>query len=572
MPVARPVGRVAVLLDCGSLDLALAVFASLTAAREGGALCADEIVPAAETVLVSGGASQQLLVAADLRSTLNAYACEPGGLAGLAGAELEIPVVYDGADLTEVATLAGFTTEQFVLRHTSPLYNVAFLGFAPGFAYLSGGDPALHVPRKATPRTRVPAGSLAIAGEFSAVYPRESPGGWQLLGHTDRVLWDPSLTSPSTLEPGTRVRFTAVRDRVSVLAEAKPSPGVPAATSARLDDATHPKPGRESAGSLGRPAIKILDPGLQTLFQDAGRPGFAALGVSPSGAVDRSALHRSNRLVGNAEAAPALEIGPGSFRAAALGVTVCALTGAPRNGSIVGAHGRRRVEFGRAFRIDDGEVLHLDHPERGVRTMLAVRGFVAPSIALGSASRDTLADLGPEPLKAGDVMGVSTQPTQPTNAVGLPEEHDWPLPSPSETVRLRVDPGPRDDWFAPESKGSFWRDTWRVTALSDRVGVRLAGEPLTRSAAHTGRELPSEGLVRGAIQVPADGQPLIFLSDHPVTGGYPVIGVIHPDDLDLAAQLPEGASVRFTPVTATRQPSSPPGSRDHSNLRAKESA
>ncbi|HZQ16344.1 MAG TPA: 5-oxoprolinase subunit PxpB [Gaiellaceae bacterium] len=122
---------------------------------------------------------------------------------------VEIPVRYDGPDLADVARLAGVSPEEVAARHAAGVYTVAFLGFAPGFAYLLGGDELLHVPRLASPRERVPAGSVAVAGPYSAVYPRESPGGWRLLGRSDLVLFDPQRTEPALLAPGDRVRFVA---------------------------------------------------------------------------------------------------------------------------------------------------------------------------------------------------------------------------------------------------------------------------------------------------------------------------------------------------------------------------
>ena len=125
-------------------------------------------------------------------------------------ADVEIDVTYDGADLEEVARLAGITPDEVVAAHTAAPMRVGFGGFAPGFAYLVGGDERLNVPRRADPRTRVPAGSVALAGEFSSVYPRESPGGWQLIGHTDAVMWDIDRDPPALLTPGSWVRFRAI--------------------------------------------------------------------------------------------------------------------------------------------------------------------------------------------------------------------------------------------------------------------------------------------------------------------------------------------------------------------------
>ena len=182
---------------------------------------------------------------------------------------VEVPTVYDGADLAEVAELWGVSAEAAVRIHTGPEYRVAFCGFAPGFAYLTGLPARYEVPRRATPRTSVPAGSVALAGPYTGVYPRSSPGGWQLLGRTDLPLWDAARDPAALLAPGVRVRFTAARHRMS--------------------------------------ALEVVRPGPLTTVQDLGRRGVAHLGVPRAGALDEPALRAANRLVGNAPGAAGLE-------------------------------------------------------------------------------------------------------------------------------------------------------------------------------------------------------------------------------------------------------------------------
>ena len=195
-----PCGDRAVLLDCGSLEEATGWFAAL----------ADlDPVLGAQTVLLRGNP-------VELRATLAAR--EPKSAAAATGAdEVVITVAYDGPDLAEVAALTGLSEAEVVTAHTGTTWTVGFCGFAPGFAYLTGGDPPpqaggaprLHVPRRPTPRTHVPAGSVGLAGDFSGIYPRSSPGGWQLIGHTDADLFDVDRDPPALLQPGMRVRFEA---------------------------------------------------------------------------------------------------------------------------------------------------------------------------------------------------------------------------------------------------------------------------------------------------------------------------------------------------------------------------
>jgi KipI family sensor histidine kinase inhibitor len=192
------VGWGAVLVELGSTAEVRAAYRRLVRARAAGELPGVvELVPAARTVLVTGHRRPDLApLLADLGT-----ADEP------VGPEVEIPVRYDGPDLADVAGLAGLPADEVVRRHAGAAYTVAFCGFAPGFGYLTGLPAELQVPRRANPRTAVDAGAVGIAGEFAGVYPRRSPGGWQLLGRTDAVLWDADRDPPALLAPGTRVRF-----------------------------------------------------------------------------------------------------------------------------------------------------------------------------------------------------------------------------------------------------------------------------------------------------------------------------------------------------------------------------
>lgn len=197
-----PCGDRAVLLDCSSLEEATGWFEALTDL---------DPVLGAQTVLVRGKP-------ADLRATLAARepgvppACEGRPPAGAADtAEVVIAVRYDGPDLADVAATTGLTEDEVVAAHTATTWTVGFGGFAPGFAYLVGGDARLHVPRRDTPRPSVPAGSVGLAGDFSGIYPRSSPGGWQLIGRTDAELFDVGRNPPALLQPGMRVRFEADR-------------------------------------------------------------------------------------------------------------------------------------------------------------------------------------------------------------------------------------------------------------------------------------------------------------------------------------------------------------------------
>ena len=202
-----PCGDAAVLLEVDDLDAVVGWTAAIEQERAGGGLpSVVDVVPAARTVLLRcrPGAGAVPGVAERLRGMA------PRGPERQSGELVEIAVAYDGPDLQEVADLTGLATDEVVRLHTAATWTVAFTGFAPGFGYLVGGDPHLRVARRSEPRTKVPAGSVGLAGEFSGVYPRESPGGWRLIGRTEARLWDPERDPPALLVPGGRVRFTAV--------------------------------------------------------------------------------------------------------------------------------------------------------------------------------------------------------------------------------------------------------------------------------------------------------------------------------------------------------------------------
>jgi len=196
-------GREAVLAEVDDLDAALALYAAL---RQAGLPGVTDLVPAARTVLIR--LDPAVTSPAAVRDAMAAL--EPGGSGQAYAGTVEIPVVYDGPDLAEVAGHLGVTPEEVVARHTGTPWTVAFAGFAPGFGYLTGGHPSFDVPRRQSPRTRIPAGSVGLAGRFSGVYPSDSPGGWQLIGTTTERMWDLARPEPALLLPGVRVTFKAV--------------------------------------------------------------------------------------------------------------------------------------------------------------------------------------------------------------------------------------------------------------------------------------------------------------------------------------------------------------------------
>ncbi|MFB6574597.1 5-oxoprolinase subunit B/C family protein [Kocuria palustris] len=562
-----PVADHSLLIECADLADAVAVHAALSEQGFRGV----------------GGASTVLIRTSDRPALEAALARIPrGSLGDQPGRELTLDVVYDGEDLQELAESLGVSADGLIEWHTAEPWIAAFAGFAPGFLYCARslesvdglelpdalrGTP--EIPRRSSPRTVVPAGSVALAGQFSAVYPRSSPGGWQLLGRTTTPMVDLNQDPPALLAPGDRLTYRAVREAVEIQPAADPEPS-------EVDPAHH---------------LVVETAGLQALIQDRGRPGRSDVGISSSGALDRAAADRAARLVGNMPDTACLESVLGGLSLRAAGDQVLAVTGAAVELEVVPAPTSEsadrsaieqsepgeqtvsaptpergwRPRTGLPFALKDGQTLRVGAPSDGLRVYVAVRGGIDVPAVIDSRATDTLAGLGPAALSDGDRLAVGRDPG---TAV------DWPLEvagapvaektSPSGPLEIRVVLGPRADWFTTEALSSFQQQEWTVSAASDRVGARLEGQELARSIE---RELPSEGTVPGSIQVPASGLPVVFLRDHPVTGGYPVIACVLEADLDLMAQAAPGRTVRFVAVepgsTATTDSVAAPAAENH---------
>jgi len=276
----------------------------------------------------------------------------------------------------------------------------------------------------------------------------------------------------------------------------------------------------------------VVEAGVFATVQDLGRPGRAALGVGTSGAADTGALRLGNRALGNAEGAAGIEATLGGLVLRCHGGTFAAVTGAP---APISVDGRAEAPYS-VFHVPDGAVVRLGAPATGLRSYLTVRGGIDVPPVLGSRSTDTLAGLGPDPLKPGAVLPIG-------EADGRIVVDALPVAPPTGgEVELRVLPGPRDDWFSEAAMRTLLSEPYEVTSEIDRVGMRLTGPVLERVRMG---ELASEGMVTGALQVPPSGMPVLFLADHPLTGGYPVIAVVRSADVGRAAQARPGQLLRF---------------------------
>ncbi|MDE9365285.1 biotin-dependent carboxyltransferase family protein [Luteipulveratus sp. YIM 133132] len=272
--------------------------------------------------------------------------------------------------------------------------------------------------------------------------------------------------------------------------------------------------------------------GPLALVQDRGRPGLARLGVGTGGAADRPSYELAGRLVGNEGGAAGLELLLGGAALEAAGEVVLAVTGAPACVTVDG----RAAPLCAPLRVASGSRVEIGTPVAGLRTYVAVRGGLRTRTVLGSRSVAPSGGLGLHPLAEGDRLPVGRSDAP----VGEPGGS--PVGPPLGPVDLPATIGPRDDWLTEDALAVLGDAVWQVGAEADRVGVRLTGPPLSRARAE---ELASEGIVRGAVQVPPSGQPLIFLADHPTTGGYPVVAVVDDAATDRLAQLRPGEQVRF---------------------------
>ncbi|WLP91997.1 biotin-dependent carboxyltransferase family protein [Gordonia sp. NB41Y] len=284
--------------------------------------------------------------------------------------------------------------------------------------------------------------------------------------------------------------------------------------------------------------IEIVAPGPLATIQDRGRPGYAHVGVPRSGAADRPSMDLANRLVGNDDSAAVIEATLGGLRIRTDTTVLVAVTGAP----VPVRAGGLSVAVGTAVPLPAGAELALGTPAHGCRTYVSVRGGFDVATTLGSRSTDTLSGLGPAPLSPGDVVGVGDLHGPWPAATEAPLDSTHP-----DVTRLTTRAGPRRGYLADPS--GLFTGEWVATAHSNRVGVRVtrptgSAAPVLRHRADM-PELRSEGVAHGSVQIPPGGEPVIFLADHPVTGGYPVVAVLTASASGRAAQLAAGDRVRF---------------------------
>jgi KipI family sensor histidine kinase inhibitor len=439
-------------------------------------------------------------------------------------------------DLLTIAKASKLSPEQVVTLHKSSLYTVDILGFMPGFAYFSGLNPKLRLPRLASPRPAVPKGSVAIAELQTAIYPRTTPGGWNIIGRSPNVLFDIEHNPPGLFMAGDQMQIEEIS-----LDEFQ-----------RLDKQFHP-PEIIRALDKDKASIELLQSGTFTSIQDNPRSGLSHWAVGPGGACDLSSLHLANALVGNPLDAAAIEMTSSGPSLLFHETTCIAWVGAECDGIIDG----QRIPGNRPIWLKKGTTLKFSSLNPGFRTVLAIGGGLKLPNILGRAGSHISADIGPERLEKGDLLQLK-DPKAPLRSPflknllredALPCFPKWHIRSPfipiNAITRVHCLAGPHLSFLTVKERESFWSTTWKVSKQSNRMGVRLEGDFKLKKDLPN---IPSQAITFGTVQFPPSQEPIIMLAEHQTTGGYPRLAEVIHADLTKLAQVKPGNAIQLIPI------------------------
>lgn len=444
---------------------------------------------------------------------------------------VEIPVCYDeefGLDLDEVANITGMTKNEIIGEHSTRTFSTDFLGFMPGFAYLSGLPKKLEVSRLNSSRTSVPSGSIGIARSQTAVYPASSPGGWRIIGRTPIEMFNAQRLPMFLLSPGDQVHFTPISKAEFITSQQQQ---IEIRKTREALRASKPAPRQ----------LTVLDPGLSTTVQDLGRLGYGHVGISPSGAADPRSLIAGNRLVGNPDGMPALEmtlIG-GAYRFDS--DAVVAITGSDFSPVLDGAP----VAGWQPLQVKAHQILRLSSTRQGARAYLCVQGGIDVPLVLGSASTHVSSGLGGlngRALAREDLLSIGDSTINKISIYRRPA-----LPMGYRMKEFRAILGPDSDLFTNEQLKAFFASSYIVTKDCNRFGIRLCGRPIPVN--ERWNDFLSCPVALGTIQISPDGQPTILFVDQQTTGGYPQIACIAAADHHSLGQLLPGDEIRLRIVS-----------------------
>jgi KipI family sensor histidine kinase inhibitor len=444
-----------------------------------------------------------------------------------------------GLDLNEIAKACGLSAQETINLHKKNIYTADILGFMPGFAYFSGLHPKLRLPRLSSPRPRVPKGSVAIAELQTAIYPRPTPGGWNLIGRSPDILFDARQEPPGLFMPGDQMQIQEISLDQFYKLDAHN----------QLTENILPL----SVQKKNQASIEIKQSGTFTTIQDQPRSGLLHWAVGPGGASDLYSLELANALVGNALHTAALEItatGPSLLFSED---TCVAWVGATCTGIVNG----KRVPGNRPVWIAKGSTLQFSQLNPGLRCVLAIGGGMNLPTILGSKGSHISADIGPKRLQKGDILFLEN-PMSPLQSPylrdlyqinGLPCYPKWQVRSPflpSQTVTsIRCLPGPHLRFLASKDREMFWSTIWKVSNQSNRMGIRLEGNFQIKRALPN---IPSQAITFGTVQFPPSQEPIVMLSEHQTTGGYPRLAEVIKSDQAKLAQVKPGNQIQLIAI------------------------
>ena len=447
-----------------------------------------------------------------------------------------IRVCYDreiAPDLLSSAKKCKLTVREFINRHKNSQTYVDILGFIPGFAYCSGLDPSLRLPRLESPRTAVPSGSVAIAELQTGLYPQSTPGGWNVIGRTPDILFDATREPPNLLSAGARVEFIEIN-----LDEYKKN----------LNDLTKKHISIEKPSQDTDKTIEVLSSGLLTTVQDLPRYGYAHLALSSGGPVDLEGAALANALIGNPSNAIGLEI---------TGVGPRLLFHVDTWVAWVGGHFEAKIDsksiFGnRPIRIARGQTLSFSSIHQGYRIFLAIAGGIEVKSVLGRGGSHLSAGIGNKPIQKGEFLRLS----QPNHSDRMPllrsmidsgmSSTKWSITAPiilgQKTQFIHAIPSLHLNLLSTQEQELLWKTVWTVSSQSNRMGMRLNSHFKINSPISG---IASQGICFGTVQLPPSGEPILMLSEHQTTGGYPRLLEVVRSERSKLAQMRPGDQFQF---------------------------